>query len=235
MTEMPGVAEQTAPAAARWEDLIDIIFSPAAVFRRRADESWKPTFLLLVGVSVVLYYVLFPVQQIVARAQLTDPAQLQAYEQYGRMFSLVGGIIIVPVGIAVVLLATAAWLWILARLVEVRLAFNRMFLITALTALLGPLAQLVTSAVVFLKRNGDLHPKHDLSIGVLPFLDPAAVPDTLVPVLARVAVFPIWQAVLWGVGIAIFARATKAQAAIVAGVAWITAAAPQVVFALLRG
>jgi len=230
----------TEKKTSRWEDYIDVFLSPAELYARRARDSVKPAFWTLLILGAVIYYAFLPINQMVMRASMvaqatargTDPAQVEATAGgFVRIMSYGGGIM-VAVSFAVVIALTALVLWLIGRMIEVKGTYHQAFLIATYAAFIYLLAQIATSVSAMIAGAG-LNPVSDLSFGVLRFLDTDALPKTLPPLLRRFEIFTIWQAVLWGIGMHVVMKATRAQAAIAAIGTWILAAIPGVIGAVI--
>ncbi len=216
--------------AARWEDLVDVFLSPGQLFARRAEESWLTPFIILVVISIVLYYVFLPantaVMESAMRAQL--PAGAQAPSS-GAMhtFQMLGGLF-VPIGIGVSVVFTGLLIWGFSRLAGITLRFGQGVLIAVYAAYVGILQQIIASVLIILKSNqgGAVDVVRDFSFGIMRFMPKDAVPAALVPLLARLDLFAIWQAVLFAVGVYVIGRTTKGRAVAVAAGAWLIYAIP---------
>jgi hypothetical protein len=66
---------------------------------------------------------------------------------------------------------------------------------------------------------------------VLRFTGDDGIARALVPLLRRLDIFAIWQAVLWAVGLRVIYHTTRLQAAIIAAVAWLLFAVPGLIMA----
>src|SRR5262245_54802718 len=63
MTESTASSVPSTPSESFWEDLIDVFYQPAAVFRRREKASaWAP-FLFVVAAMAIITYATFPAIQ----------------------------------------------------------------------------------------------------------------------------------------------------------------------------
>lgn len=218
-----------------WEDPIDVVVSPFELFRRRRTARLLPPVLILLAASFLLYLLMLPATDAIMRASVADnPEAAAAIERFGLLFRIIGGIF-VPIGILFGLAWTAFLLWGFGRLFDVRAGFERAFLVATYAGWILVLAQLL-AGLLLLVLGGDIGDDLTgaLSFGVLRFLDSADMSPALVPLLGRLDVFSIWQAVIWAIGLTVLFGASRAQAAGTAAAAWVLAALPQVVMALLR-
>ena len=222
----------------RWEDYVDVFFSPAELFARRAHDSAKPAFWTLVIVGAIAYYAFLPVNRMVMRASMVaqaqasgaDPAQIEATAGgMVRIMSYAGGIMVAFTYLITIALA-ALMLWGIGRLIEVKGTYRQAFLIATYAAFIYLLAQIAGSISGMIAGEG-LNPTRDLSFGLVRFLDPDGTPKALLALLRRTEIFFIWQAVVWAVGMYVVMKASKAQAAIAAAATWILFAVPGVIAA----
>jgi hypothetical protein len=83
-------AEETAAGrTSRWEDYIDIFFSPAELYRRRAQDRVGPPLVTLLLLGVFFYFVMLPANRIIM--------QITTYAAFVYLLSQVAG------GVAVLL------------------------------------------------------------------------------------------------------------------------------------
>jgi hypothetical protein len=219
--------------AARWEDYVDVFFSPAELFRRRARDSVVAPLLTQLALVVVFYIILLPVSEMLIRAAMTNSGRGGEMSASGlRILQLIGGVI-APVAHVVQLVIVAALLWLIGRFADVRTDFSRTMLIATYAGFILLLSQLVAGVLILLHGEAGLDPVRQGSAGVLRFTSADGVASALVPLLRRFDVFAVWQAVLWAVGLRVIYRSTVVQAAITAGVTWLLFAVPGLVMAAL--
>lgn len=225
-----GVADVT---VSRWEDYVDVFVSPAELFRRRAGDRVGPPLITLLVLGLVFYFVLLPAAGMMMRASLpADPQAAEAVARMGTVFQVVGGIV-VPFTYLIVVAIVASLLWLGARLVDLRPAWSRTMLIATYAAFVYLLAQIAAGVSVLLHGEAGLDVIRHTSFGPLRILGDQDMNPVLTALLRRLDIFNIWQAVLWGIGIAVVCRATRAQAAISAAAAWVLFAIPGIIGAAL--
>jgi hypothetical protein len=218
------------PAASRWEDYVDIFFSPAELYRRRANDRVAPPLFTLMLLGVVFYILLLPAQRMAVAASLASTPD--APEAAARIGVIVGGVV-VPIAYLVVITIGAFLLWLGARLVDLRPAFSRAMLIVTYAGFVYLLAQIAGGISVLIHGEAGLDVIRHTSFGPLRFVGDAEMNPVFTALLRRLDIFNIWQAVLWGVGIGVICRATRAHAAITGAAAWLLFAIPGVVGAAL--
>jgi hypothetical protein len=222
--------------ASRWEDYIDVFFSPAELYARRANDSVKPAFWTLLGLGALAYYAFLPVNRMVLEASMMAQAQARggnaadAQAAAGTMvkFMSYGGGIMVAISFAVIIAVAALLLWGIGRMIEVKGTYRQAFMIATYAAFVYLLAQVAGSISGMIVGQG-LDPMRDLSFGLLRFIDSKELPGAIPPLLRRTEIFTIWQAVLWGIGMHVVMKATKAQATIAAAATWLLFAVPGII------
>jgi hypothetical protein len=233
MEPTPVVETDAPPTASRWEDYVDVFFAPADLFRRRATDRIGPPLLTLLGLAVLFYFVLLPANRMVMSAAVSDnPEAVQAIGQFGTLFQVIGGVF-VPVSYLVMIAAAAALLWLTGRISDVRADFSRTMLIATYAAFIYLVAQLASGLAVLLHGEVGLDMVRHTSFGLLRFLDYNELNPVLVALARRVDVFAIWQAAIWGVGMAVIYRTSRLHAAGLAATTWLLFALPGIIGAAL--
>jgi hypothetical protein len=200
----PEAAESADERASRWEDYVD-----------------------------VFYLILLPANAMLMRAALAASPRAGALSDRMMMvFQVLSGIA-VPLSYVVFIVFAAALLWLAGRFAEIRTDFSRTMLVATYGGFILLLSQLVSGVLVLLHGEAGLDPIRHLSLGVLRFTGDDGVARALVPLLRRLDLFAIWQAVLWAVGLHVIYRTTRFQAAITAAISWLLFAVPGLIMAAL--
>jgi hypothetical protein len=234
MADEQVVTAEAAPTerTSRWEDYIDVFFSPAELFARRARDRVAPPLLTLLGLALVLYFVLLPANRILMRAAVAEnPEAMQAIEQYGTIMQIIGSVA-VPVTYLVILTFAAFMLWLVGRLGDIRTDFSRTMLIATYAGFVYLLAQVAGSVAVLLHGEAGLDLTRHVSFGPLRFLGSADMNPALMAVLRRFELFTLWQAALWGIGLAVIYRVSRTRAFAVAFMTWALLTLPTVLWSL---
>lgn len=224
--------------ASRWEDFIDIIFSPGEVYERRADEGWLRPFLILSAVAVALYYVLLPVTGVVwevAMQRNAPPeATVEQLQQSARVMRWAGGVL-VPFGYLFMIAVAALSLKLVSSLMEPAASWRQSFLIPTLAMFITVPQSIISAIPVFIKtQSGERAALEDMSFGVLRFAS-ADIDPVMRTLLGRLDVFAIWIAILIGVGLMHVVRMPKHKAFIAAAIVWALIALPGLASAALFG
>lgn len=223
--------------ASRWEDFIDIIFSPGQVFERRAAEPWLKPFLILVAVGVALYYLMLPVTGPMIEASMVENAPptataAQVQQSAGVMKYFFG--IMAPIMYLLMVAGTAVALKFVAALFDGKPSWRESFVITTYAHYITIVQSLIVGIVLFIKSAmGGQAASQDASFGLMRFIDVGRDP-VLRTLLGRTDLFAIWIAVLFAVGLIHIARMPRGRAAITAAIVWALIALPGLAMAALQ-
>lgn len=232
---MPTESEAQVEPASWWEDPIDILLSPIALFRRRREAPLGPPLAMLLGAAMLAYVLMIPVTDLVVQATMAEnPEAAAAMERFGTLFRVIGAVF-APIGMFFVLAWAALLLLAFGRLFDLPTTFGRTLLIATYAGWLLLIAQILGGLIIMLQGGeaaGDL--LSALSFGVLRVTGTEGIPRPILPLLGRLDVFAIWQAVLWGIGISVFYAASRGRAAVIAATTWVCAALPEILMAALR-
>src|SRR5215211_2092854 len=131
---------------ARWEDLVDVFFSPAELFRRRAADSWLKPFVMLCLISIVLYYVFLPINALVFEAAMLENAPADAdpdrIRQSAQFMKYLGGVF-VPINYAFVIALTAVGLKFVSSMLEPAAQWGQSFIIATYAFFVAILQQIL--------------------------------------------------------------------------------------------
>lgn len=224
----------TADAASWWEDPIDVVTSPVQLFQRRRDAPlWPPLGMIIAG-AIVAYLVMLPVTGMVMEAQMAaNPEAAAAMERFGTIFRVVGALF-APIGLLFVLAWTALLLWAFGRLLDVPASFSRMLLVAVYAGWIVLIGQLLGGVILMATGTDAISDLASaISFGVLRFTGTEGMPRTVVPLLARLDLFALWQAALWMIGISTFYRVSRGRAVAIALAVLVLSALPEVLLALL--
>jgi hypothetical protein len=232
MTDTTATAGETQQAS-RWEDYIDIFFAPAELFRRRAADRVAPPLITLLVLSVIVYIAMLPATGMIMRSTTAaQPEAAEAIERMGGVLQVIGGIS-VPITFAIVIAGAAFVLWLVGRVAEIRTDFSRTMLIATYAAFIYLLAQIAGYTAILIHGEAGLDIIRHMSFGPLRFVATDGMNPVILALLRRLEIFAIWQALLWGVGIAVIYRTSRVQAAVTAAATWILVAIPGIIMAAL--
>ena len=226
MTDPKGAAIAAPAGTGRWEDYIDVIVSPVELFRRRAADRVGPPLITLLVLAVIFYFVMLPANGMVMRAATAaNPDAAGAIERFGILFQVLGSILI-PITYLFVIAVAALLILGVGRMADVQTTLSRTMLIATYAAFIYLVAQIAGGVSVLIHGEVGLDVIRHTSFGALRFVGDAEMNPVTMALLRRLDVFAIWQAVLWGIGVAVVFGASRARAAAIAGVTWLLAALP---------
>jgi Yip1 domain len=236
---------QPSPAPAKasvWEDFMDIIYSPAQVFRRRENGNfWIPMLvvtLLLTVLAFANFNIRLPmidaqVAKQMAQAAKTNPnvtpAQIAAGKAVAHFFARYGAIVLVPIGITVL----AFVLWVLAKLFGARVSWASAMVIASFSFVPRVIAEIGVSIQGLLIDPSKLTTLYSTQLGPARFLDPSTMSPLTGALLSQVEVFVLWSLVLVVIGVEVIGKLPRAKAIAFGVVFWIVTMLPAL-FAALR-
>lgn len=238
MTE--GASAAGPAGAGLWEDFIDVLYQPSAVFDRRRDGQFGLALLVLVVIWAVLYFALRnglgPITDVEISRQAAAMAEknpamsaddLASAKSAMEKFALFGAIIFIPIGV----LITGVLLWLFAKLFDAKVIFAAAMMI-ATYSLVPRLIELVLSALqgLFLPPEA-ITSRYSVTLGIGRFLSPDTNPLVLT-LLGGIDVFTIWTLVLMAIGLSVVARVPMARAAGAAVAVWFVGLLPSLFQAL---
>lgn len=231
---MNDASTTTPPKAARWEDYIDVFFSPRELFERRAGDRLLPPLLALLAAGVLMYIITLPVNRMVMESSMANqpPEAAEAAQQFGIIFLALGGLV-VPIFMFITVTFAAFLLWGIGQTFGAELGFGDAMLIATYAAFVYLIAQLLAGVIILVTGAETVDPVRDMSFGVLRFIGTGDTDGSLAAVLRRFDIFAIWQAILWGLGVMIVGRVSKGRAILIAALAWILYAVPGVIVGAL--
>jgi hypothetical protein len=229
-----------APTASLWEDFIDIIVSPASVFRRRERGSWVlPLIIITIAVAIlavagrgVMQPVIDAEFERVADGMRKNPQMTEEMidraRSIGAWFTTYGPVIFTPIAILIVGLMT----WLVAKLVDARQALHAALMVAAYSYVPRVIQGIVNAVQALVLSPDKLTGFVKLSLSPARFLDPATANPLLLALLARFDLFTIWVTVLLAIGVYVTGRVSKGQAAFAGVLFWIVGTIPAVIGAV---
>lgn len=232
MTDVtPPPAPPTTPV---WEDLVDILTSPTAVFERRKDD---PTFamplliltLLFAVLAFVSYDLTEPVRHADAVRQIETvlrnnpnvPAE-QAEQMRARINT--GGSIgrylaglIIPLSVIFIGLFT----WIGAKAVGAKTNMAQSFMIATYAYTPKILAVVISVVLVLVLPENMLDGQFRLTLGPGMFLDPDTMRQSFILAVARLELTTLWVTALLAIGIRTTGLVTTGKAIAAGALIWV--------------
>ena len=232
-----------APAerAAYWEDFMDIIYAPSAVFARRATSGFAVPMLVVTALLALSFLVNRGVLQPImdaefargaAAAMRKDPRvtleQMAGFRTMIEKFAVIFAI----AGPLVVMLCIGLALWLAGKLVDARQSLGAAIMVASYAYVPRVLASIVAGIEGLLMDPASLDGQYRVSIGPGRFLDPDAVSPMVLGLVARLDIFTIWITVLLAIGLSVTGRIPRRQAAMAAALVWVLGGVPALLTAL---
>ena len=220
----------------RWEDLVDVYFSPAELYARRAGDNWLKPFLLLIVIGIVFYYLFLPLNSLIWEAAMLESAppgaDVERMRQGAAVMKYVGGIF-VPINYFLLIAFTALVLKVASSVLEPAARWGEAFTIATYAFFVTVLQQILGTLIVFLKSRSAGLSMQDVSFGALRFVEQ---PDPVLrALLGRLDLFAVWTAALCAVGLIVVVRMPRAKAIITAAIAWLALALPSLASSAMFG
>ena len=238
MSESLYAPTDAAPAAkpvALWEDFIDVLTSPSAVFERRRDGHFGKALLVLTVLSAVTFFATRPLlqplfdrmfdQQQAAMAQanpnMTEEQRASAQAMTERISTVFVPIFAV-VGVPLLVFVSAGVLFGVSRLAGAAVSYGQAATIVTYAQVPRIIGGIAGAAVLAVKDANELPVLQAPPTGPVLFLARDASPY-LVAVLSRLDLFTLWSTVLVGIGVAVIAKRSRASGFTAAGLLWLAA------------
>jgi hypothetical protein len=231
MTESAASTAPAAPAnASFWEDLIDIFYQPAAVFRRRAKASaWAPFLFVMIAMAIITYATFPAIQpaidgdtarmlpKVVKQYPQIPPDQLQAsIERQAAAVRYLGVAIF-----GIIVLADGFFVWLLGKMFGAAANFGASMLIASYAFLPRVLGAVIGGAEGLLMDPSNRRSSAQLTLGPARFLDPDTADPVTVALLSRLDLTIVWQTALLAIGIAVIGRVSRGKAVAFAITIWL--------------
>jgi hypothetical protein len=236
VTTVPAPAER----AALWEDFIDILFSPASVFRRREQQSWAiPMIIVTLAIAVIVFAsrgVMQPVfdaefdriaEQMRQNPQVTEEL-IERSRGWMHTSAIIGALFIFPITIIAVGFVT----WIVGKLVDSSQTLHAALVVSAYAQVPRVLQSILNAVQGLVLSPDQLTAVTKLSFSPARFMDPATVSPVVLQLANRLDLFTLWITALLAIGLYVTGRVSKAQAAVAGTIIWLIGAVPAVLGAL---
>ena len=227
----------SAPAAVPsfWEDLIDIFFQPADVFRRRQNASvWPPMLFVAIAIGIIFAITFTTLQPMfdaeftrnTAKALANNPQvtqeQLDTGRQYTEMFARYGIGVVMLVSMFVIGCVS----WLLGKLVDSKQTFHAALVVAAWAYMPRVLGAVIAGVQGLLLDPAKLTGQMSISLSPARFLDPDTANPLLFQLYGRFDLITLWVTVLLAVGLYVTGRVSKQRAIVFAVLIWIVGSLP---------
>jgi hypothetical protein len=238
-TPMPPADVQ---AAARWEDFVDILYAPSAVFaRRRAAGVAAPIIVVSLAAGLIFLLTLDALGPAMeaefaraidgARAgRELPPEAVERMRSVGETIARVSAFVFMPIMIGL----GGALLWGAGRLLGAAQTFGAAVMVAAYAHVPRVLEGVANGLQAVLLDAESLDGITRLSVGPARFLDPDTTSPMLLAWLGPLDLFTLWVTALLAIGLSVTGGISRRRAAVAAAMVWVASAVPRVLGALSR-
>lgn len=223
------------PKASFWEDLIDIFFSPTAVFRRNEGKSvWPPLLFVSLGIGIIFFATFNTLQPIFdaeatrAMAKATAGNPQVTPEALERMKSV--GENITRYGIAVVMMFTILVIglvtWIVGKVVGSAQTLHSAVMVAAWAYMPRVLGAVLAGVQGLLMDPAKLDSQLSISLSPARFFAVDQPSPLMYQILGRFDLITLWVTVLLAIGLYVTGRVSKGRATVFGVLIWIIGALP---------
>lgn len=222
-------ASPSPSSAGLWEDFVDILYQPSAVFDRRREGKFGMALLVIVVVTTVLFFALrnglAPVMDaemakqaaaMAAKNPQITPEQIAASQGMMEKFAVVGYVVFVPVGIVII----AALLWLAGKVVDAKVAFAAAMMIATYSWFPRIIEMILNAVQGLLLSPESITSRYSVQLGPARFFDSASTSPVLLTFLGGIDLFTIWTTALMAIGLSVVARVPRSRGAIAAVAIW---------------
>ncbi len=224
----PAPKGATGGFASTWEDALDIFYSPTAVFDRRRDARYGMALLILVVVSVAIYFLSIQMSDAVgdiefakamaaqakASGKALDAKQIEAGKAFAEKFKSVL-VYLIPAFVAIGAWISGLVVMLLGNLMGAKLTFAQATTVSVLASFPELLGRAVMGAQGLVLDVATITSKYSFATSAARVL-----PDDTNSIVLKLAAiadpFVIWSAVLLGLGAYVIGRMEKEKAAVLA-------------------
>lgn len=228
-----------------FEDLIEVLYSPAKVFDRTRNAGVGKYLLVTTVIILVIVIATRGLMQPYMDAQFDLSVKLAAAKgtpmpenaiEAGRKFSSYGLVAVAALTMLIGPLLNAVFLVLGGKIFGAPLSFARASVIAALAGVPRLFTWVAIALQGMMLPEGTMpRSMADASLGPARFVDPETTPQAIVALLSNIDVFRIWQIVLLGIGVSVVARVTRMNGYLTAIVAVGLATALSLIPGALQG
>ena len=227
--------------ASLWEDFVDILYNPSAVFARRASGEWGKPLIFLVIAAVVLFFLTKNAMQPIMDAEFArrsaemmrkNPNLTAEQLASGRNFFETLGPVFFGVILTISIIGTGLVLWLVGKLFDAKEAVAAALMIGVYSEVPRIVQIVVQTAQALFMSPESLNSANSVSLNLARFMDPDKTSQVVIALASRVDVFTIWVTVLLAIGLHVVGKVTKQQAGIAAAITWVIGGLPQILGAL---
>lgn len=236
----PAPAPDTANIA---EDFIDIFYTPATVFARRAASGYGLTLLIVAVISALFTFAARSAFMGALEADMTramagelakHPEITQAQLDAGRNMQLKISMFMMLIGTPIAVVIVAFFAWLSAKFVSAKISWQQAMLIVTLAYIPRLLNSLIVAVQGLLTDTSNIDSMMKLTFSPARFMNPEAS-RALIALASRFDVFVLWSTVLIAIGVAVMGKVPRAKGYAAGAIVWLIATLLATVPALIAG
>jgi hypothetical protein len=236
MTESTASVAPSKPTESSfWEDVIDIFYQPAEVFRRRQNRSvWPPMLFVAISIGVIFFATFNTLEPLFAAEFTRQTAKVLAknpqitQEMMDKQRSI--GEAFTRYGIGVVVLVTMFILgvvaWLVGKLVGSKQTFQAALVVAAWSYMPRVLGAVIGGVQGLLMDPAKLTGQMSISLSPARFMDPDTSNPLLFQLMGRFDLITIWVTILLAIGLYVTGKVSKDRAAVFGILIWIVGSLP---------
>jgi len=236
MTESTSSVAPSKPTESSfWEDVIDIFYQPAEVFRRRQNRSvWPPMLFVAISIGVIFFATFNTLEPLFAAEFTRQTAKVLAknpqitQEMMDKQRSI--GEAFTRYGIGVVILVTMFILgvvaWLVGKLVGSKQTFQAALVVAAWSYMPRVLGAVIGGVQGLLMDPAKLTGQMSISLSPARFMDPDTSNPLLFQLMGRFDLITIWVTILLAIGLYVTGKVSKDRAAVFGILIWIVGSLP---------
>ena len=218
------------PPQSFWEDLIDIYFQPASVFRRRQNSSvWPPMLFVAIGVGVIFFITFNTLQPIfdaeftraTAKAMANNPRMTPELAEKMRGFQVSIGRYAIGVFTLVAMVVIGSLTWLVGKIVGSAQTYHAALVVAAWAYMPRVIGAVLAGVQGLMMDPAKLNSQLAISLSPARFYDVDATNPLLYQALGRLDLITIWVTILIGIGVHVTGKVSKGRATVVAVLMWV--------------
>jgi hypothetical protein len=236
MTESTASVAPSSPAQSSfWEDVIDIFFQPAEVFRRRQNRSvWPPMLFVAISIGVIFFATFNTLEPVFAaeftrqgaKAMASNPQitqeMLDKQRSIGEAFTHYGiGVVIL---VSMFILGGVAWL--VGKIVGSTQTFQAALVVAAWSYMPRVVGAVIGGVQGLLMDPAKMTSQMAISLSPARFMDPDASNPVLYQLAGRLDLITIWVTILLAIGLYVTGKVSKERAVVFGILIWIVGSLP---------
>jgi len=218
-----------------WEDVIDIFFQPAPVFRRRATKSvWPPMLLVAIGVGIIFAATFDTIEPAFAAdfsrnmavAMAKTPQMTADMAEKARGFAEISARYAAGLIMFISMFVIGCLTWLVAKGLGAKQTFHAALVVAAwsyMPRIIGAVLMAVEGLVMDPQNFTGMM---SLSFSPARFMDPVKSNQLLFQLAGRLYLFTIWVTVLLAVGVYVTGKVSKERAVVFGLLIWVIGSLP---------